>query len=78
MAAALAAVRGGPGRRDVRLFGARGRPLHRAFAEHGSLANGEVIDAVANIWTVKAFSARRRERDRLAHEFAVEAGTQTP
>ena len=59
------------------VFGARGRPLHRKFAQHGSLVNGEVIDAVANIWAVKAFSARRRERDRLAHKVAVEAGTHT-
>ena len=26
-----------------------------------------------NIWTVKAFSARARERERLAHEFGGEA-----
>ena len=39
--------------------------------------NGEVVDAVANMWAVKAFSARRRERDRLAHKVAVEAGTHT-
>ena len=61
----------------LRIFGARGRPLHRAYAEQGNVANGEVVDAVANIWAVKAFSARRRERDRLAGKFADEAGTQT-
>ena len=58
-------------------YGARGRPLHRAFAERGNRANGEVIDAVVNIWAVKAFSARKRERDRLARQFADEAGMQT-
>jgi ATP-binding cassette, subfamily B, bacterial len=59
------------------VFGARGRPLHRAYAAHGNMTNGEVVDAVANIWVVKAFTARQRERDRLASKFAVEAGTQT-
>ena len=58
-------------------YGAVGRPLHRAFAERGNRASGEVVDAVANMWAIKAFSARRRERDRLAGKFADEAGMQT-
>jgi ATP-binding cassette subfamily B protein len=58
------------------LYGARGRPLHQAYAEKTSRVGGEVVDAVTNIWVVKAFSARGRERQRLAEQFAVEAGAQ--
>ncbi len=52
---------------------AHGRRLHQAYAEEGARVNGELIDVVSNIWTVKAFSARARERERLAHEFGGEA-----
>jgi ATP-binding cassette, subfamily B, bacterial len=57
-------------------FGVKARPLHRAFAEQGGSVGGELVDAVANIWAVKAFSARERERRRLAERFAVEAEAQ--
>ena len=67
----VAVVAGGLG-----LFGVRGRPLHHAYAEKANVAGGELVDAVANIWVVKAFSARERERRRLAERFAVEAGAQ--
>jgi ATP-binding cassette, subfamily B, bacterial len=75
MAAALTAfvVLAGCG---VTLFGERGRPLHRAYAEQASYVGGELIDVVSNIWAVKAFSARARERARLADKFAVEAQAQ--
>ncbi|MGQ9367220.1 ABC transporter ATP-binding protein [Azospirillum sp. ST 5-10] len=56
----------------VRL-GLRGRHLHHAFAEQAARTGGELVDVVANVWAVKAFSAGRRERDRLAGEFGVEA-----
>lgn len=57
-------------------FGRRGQPLHRAYAEQSARVGGELVDTVANIWAVKAFSARAREQARLAAEFAVEAGHQ--
>jgi ATP-binding cassette subfamily B protein len=60
----------------VTLFGERGRPLHRAYAEQASSVGGELIDVVSNIWAVKAFSARARERTRLADKFSVEAQAQ--
>jgi ATP-binding cassette, subfamily B, bacterial len=60
----------------VALFGERGRPLHRAYAEQASYVGGELVDVVSNIWAVKAFSARARERARLADTFAVEAQAQ--
>ena len=46
-------------------------------APSSQLASGELVDAVTNIWAVKAFSARRRERERLACKFADEARKQT-
>jgi ATP-binding cassette subfamily B protein len=58
------------------VFAVRGRPLHRAYAEHGAYVNGELVDTVANSWTVKIFSARARERARLAAKFGVEADAQ--
>jgi ATP-binding cassette, subfamily B, bacterial len=58
------------------LFAVRGRPLHRAYAEQGAYVNGELIDTVSNSWTVKIFSARARERARLATKFGVEADAQ--
>jgi ATP-binding cassette subfamily B protein len=60
----------------VALFGERGRPLHRAYADQASYVAGELIDVVSNIWAVKACSARTRERARLADKFAVEAQAQ--
>ena len=55
---------------------ARGRPLHRAYAEQANLVGGEVVDAVANVWIVRAFSARRHEHARLAAKFGAEAEAQ--
>nr|WP_280177095.1 ABC transporter ATP-binding protein [Pseudomonas duriflava] len=57
-------------------FGIRGRYRHQAFAEQASRVGGEVVDMVSNVWTIKAFSARERERDRLARELGVEARAQ--
>ncbi len=54
-------------------LGLRGRAVHHAYAEQTARTNGELVDVVSNVWTVKAFSARGRERDRLAREFGVEA-----
>jgi len=57
-------------------FGVRGREVHHDFAHQASRAGGELVDVVSNVWTVKAFSARQRERDRLAHELGVEAASE--
>ncbi|MBV9862345.1 MAG: ABC transporter ATP-binding protein [Alphaproteobacteria bacterium] len=51
----------------------RGRPLQRAHAEQVNEAGGELVDIVSNIWAVKAFSAAKRERARLASVFGTEA-----
>jgi ATP-binding cassette subfamily B protein len=76
MAAALtlfvALVAGGLG-----LFGVRGRPLHQAYAERANEVGGELVDAVGNMWAIKAFSARRPELARLADKFQDEARAQT-
>jgi ATP-binding cassette, subfamily B, bacterial len=58
------------------LFSAKGRHLHREFAAQGAYVNGELVDTVANAWVVKAFSAREREKQRLASKFGVEADAQ--
>jgi ATP-binding cassette subfamily B protein len=58
------------------LFGAQGRPLHRGHAEEASRTTGEIVDGVANIWVVKAFSARAREHRRLAARFGAESEAQ--
>ncbi|GAA4250275.1 ATP-binding cassette domain-containing protein [Azospirillum formosense] len=55
-------------------LGLRGRTVHHAFAEQSARTNGELVDVVSNVWTVKAFSARGRERERLRQSFTVEAG----
>jgi ATP-binding cassette subfamily B protein len=60
----------------IALYGLRGRPLHLAYAEQGAYVSGELVDTVSNVWVVKAFSARARERARLAQKFGVEADAQ--
>ncbi len=55
------------------LFGIRGRRLHNNYARRSSDASGKMIDVVSNVWTVKAFSARHREKSRLARELNREA-----
>ena len=58
------------------LFSAKGRHLQREFAKQGAEVNGELVDTVANAWVVKAFSAREREKQRLASVFGGEAEAQ--
>jgi ATP-binding cassette subfamily B protein len=48
------------------LFGQRGTPRHRAYADRAAEVGGALVDVVSNIWTVKAFSAHSRERRRFA------------
>ncbi len=67
----VAVVAGG-----ILLIGVRGRLLHRQFADQAALTGGELVDVVSNVWTVKAFSARSRERARLARKFGIEADAQ--
>jgi ATP-binding cassette subfamily B protein len=57
-------------------YGIRGRPLHRAFGEEGARVNGEIVDTVAHVWAVKAFSARGREEARLAAALGIESQAQ--
>src|SRR5918995_265521 len=71
LGAAVVLVTGG-----LILFGERGRPYHRAYADRAGGVAGELVDVIANMWAVKAFSARKRERERLAGLFAVEAAAQ--
>jgi ATP-binding cassette subfamily B protein len=59
------------------VFGARGRPLHSAYAERSNAVGGELIDVISNMWAVKAFSAREREWGRLRSHFNDEARAQT-
>jgi ATP-binding cassette subfamily B protein len=58
------------------MFGGRGRDIHKHYAELANKASGELIDVVSNVWTVKAFSARSRERERLSVELGSEAQAQ--
>jgi ATP-binding cassette subfamily B protein len=58
------------------VFGERGRHYHRTYAGHSNTVSGELTDVISNMWAVKAFSARGRERDRLARDFHVEAAAQ--
>jgi ATP-binding cassette subfamily B protein len=58
------------------LFGERGRHLHRDFAAQASQASGNLVDVITNMWSVKAFSAHKVERSRLAGLFTAEARAQ--
>jgi ATP-binding cassette, subfamily B, bacterial len=57
-------------------FGIRGRDKHQQFAAQAARVGGELVDAVSNVWTIKAFSARDRESERLAREISHEAHAQ--
>jgi len=57
-------------------FGIRGRAKHQRFAAQSARVGGELVDAVSNVWTIKAFSARDREAERLANEIGYEARAQ--
>lgn len=60
----------------ITAFGARGRYKHQRYAEQAARVGGELVDAVSNVWTIKAFAARDRESRRLAREIGIEAGAQ--
>ena len=57
-------------------FGDRGRHLHLRYARKASDTSGELTDVISNMWSVKAFSARRREEARLRSLFDAEAVAQ--
>ncbi len=57
----------------ITLIGVRGRGLHQAYATQAARVGGELVDAVSNVWTIKAFAARDRESARLAHAINHEA-----
>jgi ATP-binding cassette subfamily B protein len=75
MAAALTAFVV-PAALGIAWFGERGRSLHLAYADQASYVGGELVDVVSNIWAVKAFSSRAREKARFADKFTVEAQAQ--
>ncbi len=54
-------------------FGLHGRERHREFARRASRSGGELMDVINNMLAVKTFSARKRERARLADSFGEEA-----
>jgi ATP-binding cassette subfamily B protein len=54
-------------------FGLRGKAHHQAYAQESGTAGGELMDVINNIWAVKTFSAREREKARLATAFSKEA-----
>ncbi|MHC1999126.1 ABC transporter ATP-binding protein [Methylobacterium sp. CM6241] len=58
------------------VFGERGRPIHRAYSGEAATVAGDLVDTITNMWTVKAFSARRREWMRLRTGFEAEAAAQ--
>ena len=55
----------------VRL-GQRGTPRHRYHADRAAEVGGELVDVLSNIWVVKAFSARSRERGRFERLLEIE------
>src|SRR5260370_15131888 len=50
----------------------RGMPRHRYHADRAAEVGGELVDVLSNIWVVKAFSARTRERGRFERLLRVE------
>jgi ATP-binding cassette subfamily B protein len=53
-------------------FGHSGTPRHRFHADRAAEVGGELVDVLSNIWVVKAFSARARERGRFERLLEVE------
>ncbi|MBV8935409.1 MAG: ABC transporter ATP-binding protein, partial [Alphaproteobacteria bacterium] len=50
----------------------RGMPRHRFHADRAAEVGGELVDVLSNIWVVKAFSARARERGRFERLLRIE------
>jgi ATP-binding cassette subfamily B protein len=60
----------------ITFFGLRGLARHIDFASQAARVGGEIVDLVSNVWTIKAFSARNRERQRLERAIGLEAKAQ--
>nr|WP_314582076.1 ABC transporter ATP-binding protein [uncultured Pseudomonas sp.] len=60
----------------ITFIGIRGRKRHIDFAAQSARVGGELVDLLSNVWTIKAFSGRDRERARLEAEIGVEARAQ--
>lgn len=60
----------------ITIIGVRGSKKHVDFAAQAARVGGEMVDQVSNIWTIKAFSARERERRRLEQSIGIEAKAQ--
>ncbi len=58
------------------IAGHQGRRWHSAYAGRASQVAGDLIDVITNMWAVKAFTARRREGQRLMQDFREEAVAQ--
>ena len=54
-------------------MGIRGRSRHIEYAAQSAKVSGEIVDMVSNVWSIKAFSARERERRRLEAAIGREA-----
>ena len=54
-------------------MGIRGRRRHIEYAAQSAKVSGEIVDMVSNVWSIKAFSARERERRRLEAAIGSEA-----
>ena len=52
--------------------GHHGTPRHRFHADRAAEVGGELVDVLSNIWVVKAFSARSRERGRFERLLDIE------
>ena len=53
-------------------LGARGRPLHHAYATEAASVDGELVDVIGNMPVVRAFGATLRERARFADRVKAE------
>ena len=53
----------------------RGMPRHRLYADRAAELGGELVDVLSNIWVVKAFTARTRERRRFERLLKTEEGS---
>ncbi|MBX8494111.1 ABC transporter ATP-binding protein [Pseudomonas cichorii] len=61
----------------ITFFGIRGRSRHQLYAAQAASVGGELVDLVNNVWTIKAFTARDRERLRLDAKIRTEARAQS-
>lgn len=57
----------------ITMMGVRGRSRHIEYAAQSARVGGEIVDMVSNVWSIKAFSARDRERRRLEEAIGREA-----